>query len=147
MADLRRAARAADAASQVQRGEVIDKISVTEEEAQAYYDAHKQEFTTPSEVTLREILIEVPATERGVNVAQDDAAKAKAEDDPEAPARRRAVPAAGRRSVRRAVEGQRRADRPDQARRAGGGAAEDARNDEGRRRHRSAAHASAGTRS
>ena len=29
---------------------------------------------------LREILITVPATDRGVNVAQDDAAKAKAED-------------------------------------------------------------------
>jgi parvulin-like peptidyl-prolyl isomerase len=29
---------------------------------------------------LREILIEVPASDRGVNVAQDDAAKAKAEE-------------------------------------------------------------------
>ena len=46
----------------------------------------RSEFTTPSEVTLREILIEVPATERGVNVAQDDEAKAKAEDDPQAAA-------------------------------------------------------------
>ena len=64
----------------MQRGDVIDKISVTEDEAQAYYEAHKQEFTTPSEITLREILIEVPTTDRGVNVAQDDAAKAEAED-------------------------------------------------------------------
>jgi peptidyl-prolyl cis-trans isomerase SurA len=30
-------------------------------------------------VTLREILIEVPATDRGINVAQDDEAKAEAE--------------------------------------------------------------------
>ena len=59
---------------------MLAKISVTDDEAQAYYDAHKNEFTTPSEIMLREILIDVPATDRGVNVAQDDAAKAKAED-------------------------------------------------------------------
>ena len=59
---------------------MIEKISVTEEEIRAFYDAHKQDFTTPSEVTLREILIPVPATERGINVAEDEAARAKAEE-------------------------------------------------------------------
>ena len=68
-------------ASEAQRRDVVDKISVTEAEAQAYYEAHKQEFTTPSEITLREIFIEVPVTDRGVNVAEDDAAKAEAEAD------------------------------------------------------------------
>jgi parvulin-like peptidyl-prolyl isomerase len=58
----------------------MDKISVTEEQSKTYYEAHRQEFTTPSELTLREILIEVPTTDRGVNVAADDQAKAKAED-------------------------------------------------------------------
>jgi parvulin-like peptidyl-prolyl isomerase len=41
---------------------------------------NSQEFTTPSEITLREILIDVPVTDRGVNVAEDDAAKAEAEE-------------------------------------------------------------------
>ncbi len=44
-----------------------------------YYDAHQGEFTTPASVTLREILLAAPDDARGVNVAQDDAARAKAE--------------------------------------------------------------------
>jgi peptidyl-prolyl cis-trans isomerase SurA len=80
LADLRRNLERSMLVSQVQRVEVVDKISVTEEEAQAYYDARKQEFTTPSEVTLREILIEVPTTPQGVNVAQDDEKRSQAED-------------------------------------------------------------------
>ena len=79
-ADLRRNLERSMMVSQVQRNEVMGKIGVTDEEARAYYDAHASEFTTPSEMTLREILIEVPASDRGVNVAQDDEAKAKAEE-------------------------------------------------------------------
>ena len=66
--------------SQVQRVDVVDKIAVTETEVDEYYKNHPNEFTTPSEVTLREILIPVPATERGVNVALDEEARAKAAD-------------------------------------------------------------------
>lgn len=80
MADLRRNLEKSMLVSQVQRAEVNDKISVTEEEARAYYADHAKEFTTQAELTLREILIEVPTTEKGVNVAQDDEAKARAED-------------------------------------------------------------------
>lgn len=79
MTDLRRALERQMLASEAQRRDVVDKISVTEAEARAYYDSHQQDFTTPSEITLREILIEVPATDRGVNVAEDDAARAEAE--------------------------------------------------------------------
>jgi parvulin-like peptidyl-prolyl isomerase len=79
LADLRRSLERQMLASEAQRRDVVDKISVTEAEAQAYYEAHKQEFTTPAEVTLREIFIEVPVTDRGVNAAEDDAAKAEAE--------------------------------------------------------------------
>ena len=79
MADLRRNLEKAMLVSNVQRAEVNDKIGVTEEEAKAYYAEHAKEFTTPSEVTLREILIEVPTTDKGVNVAQDDEVKARAE--------------------------------------------------------------------
>jgi len=79
MADLRRQLERQMLASEAQRRDVVDKISVTEAEAQAYYEAHTTEFTTPSELTLREIFIDVPVTDRGVNVAEDDAAKAEAE--------------------------------------------------------------------
>ena len=79
MADLRRNLERQMLASEAQRRDVFDKISVTETEARAFYDAHTLEFTTPSEITLREILVEVPVDERGVNVAQDDEAKAEAE--------------------------------------------------------------------
>jgi len=80
MTDLRRALERQMLASEAQRRDVVDKISVTEAEARAYYDVHGAEFTTPSDVTLREILIEVPVTEKGINVAQDDEAKAEAEE-------------------------------------------------------------------
>ena len=80
LADLRRQLEKNMLETRVQQNEVLAKISVTEDEARAFYDAHKNEFTTPSEMMLREILIAVPTSDRGVNVAQDDAAKAKAED-------------------------------------------------------------------
>jgi parvulin-like peptidyl-prolyl isomerase len=80
MPDLRAALERQMLASEAQRRDVVDKISVTEAEASAYYEAHKQEFTTPSEITLREILVDVPVSDRGVNVAQDDDARARAED-------------------------------------------------------------------
>jgi parvulin-like peptidyl-prolyl isomerase len=80
LADLRRQLEKNMLETRVQQNEVLAKISVTEDEAHAYYDAHKNEFTTPSEIMLREILVAVPTTDRGVNVAQDDAAKAKAEE-------------------------------------------------------------------
>ena len=79
MADLRRNLEKSMLVSQVQRAEVNDKISVTEEEAKAYYAEHSREFTTPSEVTLREILVEVATSDKGINVAEDDNAKARAE--------------------------------------------------------------------
>jgi parvulin-like peptidyl-prolyl isomerase len=80
LADLRRQLEKNMLETRVQQNEVMAKIAVTEDEAHAYYDAHKNEFTTPSELMLREILVTVPASDRGVNVAQDDAAKAKAEE-------------------------------------------------------------------
>src|SRR5688572_31833282 len=71
MADLRKNLERQMLTSEVQRREVMDKISVTEDEARVYYEGHQQDFTSPTEITLREILIEVPTTDRGVNVAQD----------------------------------------------------------------------------
>lgn len=80
MADLRRNLERSMLVSQVQRAEVTEKISITDDEAKSYYEGHRQEFTTPSEMTLREILIEVPTSDRGINVAQDEEARARAED-------------------------------------------------------------------
>lgn len=80
LADLRRNIERNMLINQVQSTEVTQKLSVTDEEARAYFDSHRTEFTTPSELMLREILIEVPSTDQGVNVAQDDQARARAEE-------------------------------------------------------------------
>jgi len=80
MADLRRNLERSMLVQQVQRVDVMEKLGVSDEESRAYYEQHKGDFTTPSELTLREILIEVPTSDRGVNVAQDEEARAKAED-------------------------------------------------------------------
>ena len=65
--------------SNVQQVEVFSRVAVTEDEARKYYDAHQSEFTTPSSIMLREILVAVPADSRGVNAAADEAAKEKAD--------------------------------------------------------------------
>jgi len=62
----------------VRQNEVLSKIGISDEEARRYYDAHKSEFTKPQEVTLREILVAVPATNGAINVGADNAAKDKA---------------------------------------------------------------------
>ncbi len=81
--DLRKNVERQFLISQVQREEVGSKLSITEEEAHQYYLTHQSEFTEPASVTLREILVDVPTTtqggQAGVNVGQDDDAKAKAE--------------------------------------------------------------------
>ena len=51
---------------------------MSEEEARKYYDSHLNEFTTPRTIMLREILVSVPTSGRGINVAQDEETQAKA---------------------------------------------------------------------
>jgi peptidyl-prolyl cis-trans isomerase SurA len=79
MADLRKNLERQMIWQRVQQNEVVNKVAMTEDEARAYYDAHLTEFTTPAAVTVREILISPPADSRGVNVAADEAAKARAD--------------------------------------------------------------------
>ena len=79
MADLRRNLERQMLVSQVQRAEILDKISVTDEEAKAYFDEHRQN-SHRRRSHLREILIEVKNTDRGVNVAEDDAAREQAQE-------------------------------------------------------------------
>ncbi len=68
----------------VQRQEIMQKATLTDEEARQYYDAHKNEFMKPSTVTLREMLVAVPTETRDgqdvFNVAADEAAKKKLDD-------------------------------------------------------------------
>jgi peptidyl-prolyl cis-trans isomerase SurA len=86
--DLRRSIERQMIVNRVQQQDVMDKISVTEAESAAYFAAHKDQFTTPAAVTLREILVAVPdraaagtanAGQAGVNVGLDEEAKIKAE--------------------------------------------------------------------
>jgi peptidyl-prolyl cis-trans isomerase SurA len=65
--------------NQVQQSEVAGKIGISEDEARAYYDTHRNEFTSTATITLRELLIAVPGDPKGVNASEDEAAKAKAE--------------------------------------------------------------------
>lgn len=78
LADLRRSLERQMLVSRVQQTEIVSKVTLTEDESRAYYDAHRREFTTPVELTFREILVEVPTTDKGVNVAADEAARDKA---------------------------------------------------------------------
>jgi peptidyl-prolyl cis-trans isomerase SurA len=78
--ELRRQIERQMLVSRVQQDEVMGKISVTEDEVAKLYEESKGKFTTEPQLTLREVLVAVPASEKGVNVAQDDEAKAKAEE-------------------------------------------------------------------
>ncbi|MEA2463256.1 MAG: peptidyl-prolyl cis-trans isomerase SurA [Acidobacteriota bacterium] len=80
LADLRRNLERQMIQQRVQQNEVLGKIGVTDDEARKYYETHLNEFTTPPTVTLREILLTVNADAKGLNVATDEAAKARAEE-------------------------------------------------------------------
>jgi peptidyl-prolyl cis-trans isomerase SurA len=80
LAELRQSLEKQMLISRVQQQDVMSKIAVTEDESRAYYEKHKDQFTTPSSITLREILVDVPKTEQGINAAQDEEAKEKAEN-------------------------------------------------------------------
>jgi len=80
LADLRRQLERQMIRQKVEQNEVLSKIGITETEARSYYEAHMNEFTTAPSVTLREILVTVPADGRGVNVGAEEAAKKRAEE-------------------------------------------------------------------
>jgi peptidyl-prolyl cis-trans isomerase SurA len=65
MVDLRRALERQMLIQRVQQSEVVGRINITEIEAQEFYEAHPEQFTTPATVTLREILISVPGVGGG----------------------------------------------------------------------------------
>lgn len=68
----------------VQQVEVMQKVAITEEDAKRYYAEHPGDFTKPSMLTLREILLNVPESktpsgEAAVNVAADEETQKRAE--------------------------------------------------------------------
>jgi parvulin-like peptidyl-prolyl isomerase len=77
--DLRRQFERSMLVQRVEQAEVFGKISISEDEARAYYQAHLAEFTSQAAVTLREILVALPGDAKSVTAAQDAAAKQKAE--------------------------------------------------------------------
>jgi len=79
LADLRHRFEINLLRNQVEQQEVIARISITEDEARRYYAEHAKEFTTPAELMLREILVNVPSDGKTVNVGLEEEAKVKAE--------------------------------------------------------------------
>jgi peptidyl-prolyl cis-trans isomerase SurA len=79
LSDLRRNLERQMIVSRVQQNEVMSKIAINDEEARAYYEAHRAEFTSPRTVTLREIFVNVPDDGQAVNVGRDEEAREKAD--------------------------------------------------------------------
>jgi len=68
--------------NRVQQQDVFSRISISEEESRAYFDAHKEEFLTNESVTLRELFVRAATTSpaEGPSAAQAamEAAREKA---------------------------------------------------------------------
>jgi len=81
MADLRVNIERASIIQSVQQHELMRNMTLTDEEARQYYNAHQDEFKKPATVVLREIFVTVPTQTVGgqttINVAADEDAKAK----------------------------------------------------------------------
>ena len=61
---------------------IAANTAVSHDELQAYYNQHREEYRVPEQVTVRHILVKVPAAgaDGKVDPKADEAAKAKAED-------------------------------------------------------------------
>ena len=77
LGDLRKNIEKTAIVSRVQQNEVLGKVTVSDEDAQKYYGEHKDEFTTPQEIALREIFVSVPGDGTTINVGLDEEARAK----------------------------------------------------------------------
>jgi parvulin-like peptidyl-prolyl isomerase len=81
MAQLRVNVERAFMIQTVQNREILKNMTLTEEEAHQYYNAHKSEFVSPATVSVREIFVNVATTmvngKPAVSVGADDDAKDK----------------------------------------------------------------------
>jgi len=75
LSDLRKSLERQMIISRVQQNEVMSKIAVNDEDARAYYESHKSEFTSTRTITLREIFVNVPGDGQSVNVGRDEEAR------------------------------------------------------------------------
>ncbi len=84
MAELRQNLERQYLRDAVTRGEIMSKMTVTDQEAREYYKAHPSEFMKPATIMLRELFVEVPVSTQGgqavFNAASADAAKAKVDE-------------------------------------------------------------------
>jgi parvulin-like peptidyl-prolyl isomerase len=78
MADLRKNLERQWTVERVRQLEVLGRVAVTEDEARAYYDSHLSEFTTPAEITLREVFVATAKSSATATEAEDAAAREKA---------------------------------------------------------------------
>ena len=79
MADLRKQLERSAIITELQRSQIMDRITISEEEARAYYAKHGAEFGTPASITVREILVAVPGDGKTINVAADEETRARME--------------------------------------------------------------------
>jgi parvulin-like peptidyl-prolyl isomerase len=63
--------------SNVQRQDVFQRISISEEESRKFYDAHTTDFLTPESITLREIFVQAGPPTPGVPPPADAMAAAR----------------------------------------------------------------------
>ena len=69
--------------NRVQQQDVFSRISISEEESRAYYDAHKAEFLTNESVTLRELFVRAATTSPAEGAAAAQAAMTAAREKAE----------------------------------------------------------------
>ena len=76
--DFRRLVERQMLSGQVQQVEILNRVTITDIEAQEYYEEHIGEFTEPANVTLREILISAPE-DPSANLIADRRARGEAD--------------------------------------------------------------------
>ena len=76
--DFRRVVERQMLAGQVQQIEILNRVTITDIEAQEYYNSHIVAFTEPATVTLREIVISAPE-DPSANLIADRRARGEAE--------------------------------------------------------------------
>ena len=94
--------------NQVQQAEVAGKIGISEDEARAYYDTHKSEFTTDGHHHAARAADCRPRGPEGRERGGRRGREGEGRRGAQARAGGRAVPRAGHRVLRGAVEGERR---------------------------------------
>ncbi len=70
LAELRKNLERQAIFSRVQQNEVLGRVAVSEDEARRYFDAHRSEFTSEPSITLREVLVAIPADQTAIATSE-----------------------------------------------------------------------------